>query len=25
MEYITHVDSDGRKLGQPPNKTGRYI
>src|SRR6218665_3432870 len=22
MEYITHVGSDGRKLGQPPNKTG---
>src|SRR6218665_2233155 len=21
MEYITHVGSDGRKLGQPPNKT----
>src|SRR6218665_2948928 len=22
MEYITHVGSDGRKLEQPPNKTG---
>src|SRR6218665_1088323 len=22
MEYITHVGSDGKKLGQPPNKTG---
>src|SRR6218665_550339 len=22
MQYITHVGSDGRKLGQPPNKTG---
>ena len=22
MEYITHVGSDGRKLGQTPNKTG---
>src|SRR6218665_3997135 len=22
MEYITHVGSDERKLGQPPNKTG---
>src|SRR6218665_3657345 len=22
MEYMTHVGSDGRKLGQPPNKTG---
>ena len=21
-EYITHVGSGGRKLGQPPNKTG---
>src|SRR6218665_936842 len=22
IEYIKHVGSDGRKLGQPPNKTG---
>src|SRR6218665_2331752 len=22
MEYITHVGSDGRKLGQPPNNSG---
>ena len=23
MEYITHVGSDGRKLGQPPNRPNK--